>query len=190
LSYSGKRILDLTLAMVILAITAVPMLIIGVLVKFSSRGPVFYWSDRVGHNNKIFRMPKFRTMRLGTPVVATHILDAPEVYLSPIGGFLRKTSIDELPQMWSILIGHMSMVGPRPALFNQDDLIELRAETGVSRLVPGLTGLAQINGRDELPLPQKVKFDVEYMKNISLFTDLKILGRTFSNVFIGDGVSH
>ena len=188
--YIGKRVLDLTLAIVVLALASVPMLLIGVLVKLTSPGPVLYWSDRVGHDNYIFRMPKFRTMRVDTPAVATHLLGRPDQYLTPIGGFLRRISLDELPQIWSILIGDMSLVGPRPALFNQVDLIALRVESGVHRLVPGLTGWAQINGRDELSIPQKVQLDVEYMKNISLFMDIKILWLTFHKVLVCRGVTH
>lgn len=190
MGYFGKRVLDLTLAIVALVFAPVPMLLIGVLIKFTSHGPVIYWSDRVGRDNTIFRMPKFRTMRVDTPAVATHLLGRPDQYLTPIGGFLRKTSLDELPQIWSILIGDMSLVGPRPALFNQVDLLALRVESGVHRLVPGLTGWAQINGRDELPFPQKVQLDVEYMKNISLFMDIKILWLTFYNVLVRNGVTH
>lgn len=190
MDYFGKRSLDLTLGMIALSLTAVPMLLVAVLVKITSRGPVLYWSDRVGRDNYIFRMPKFRTMRVDTPVVPTHLLRSPDQYLTPIGGFLRKISLDELPQIWTILIGDMSLVGPRPALFNQVDLIALRAEFGVHRLVPGMTGWAQINGRDDLPIPRKVKLDVEYMKNISLFNDIKILCLTFYIVLVRDGVSH
>lgn len=190
MDYLGKRVLDLSLAIVALAFSFVPMLLIGGLVKLTSHGPVLYWSDRVGRNNTIFRMPKFRTMRVDTPSVATHLLGRPDQYLTPIGGFLRKISLDELPQIWSILIGDMSLVGPRPALFNQVDLLALRVESGVHRLVPGLTGWAQINGRDELPIPQKVQLDVEYMKNISLFMDIKILWLTFYKVLVRDGVTH
>ncbi|MHB8168719.1 MAG: sugar transferase [Thermoleophilia bacterium] len=190
MGYFGKRTLDLTLAIVALALVLVPMLLIGVLVKLTSPGPVLYWSDRVGHDNYIFRMPKFRTMRVDTPAVATHLLGRPDQYLTPIGGFLRMISLDELPQIWSILIGDMSLVGPRPALFNQVDLIALRAESGVHRLVPGLTGWAQINGRDELSIPQKVQLDVEYMKKISLFMDIKILWLTFHKVLVCRGVTH
>lgn len=188
--YFGKRVLDLTLAIVALALVLVLMLLISVLVKLTSPGPVLYWSDRVGRDNYIFRMPKFRTMRVDTPAVATHLLGRPDQYLTPIGGFLRKISLDELPQIWSILTGDMSFVGPRPALFNQVDLMALRVESGVHRLVPGLTGWAQINGRDELPIPQKVLLEVEYLKNISLFMDIKILWLTFYKVLVRDGVTH
>jgi len=166
------------------------MFVIIALVRATSRGPALYLSDRVGQENKIFKMPKFRSMRVDTPAVATHILDDPDTYLSPIGGFLRRTSLDELPQLWSILKGDMSFVGPRPALFNQDDLIALRTEYGVDQLVPGLTGWAQINGRDELPIPEKVALDVEYMQRQSFWFDLKILWMTFLKVIKRDGVSH
>ena len=160
------------------------------LVKLSSNGPVLYWSDRVGRNNILFKMPKFRSMRVDTPAVATHLLTNPGRYLTPIGKFLRKTSIDELPQLWSILVGDMSFVGPRPALFNQDDLIALRTKKGVEQLVPGLTGWAQVNGRDELPILAKVALDVEYLERRSLAFDLRILWLTFVKVIMRDGVSH
>ena len=159
-------------------------------VRLTSRGPVQYWSDRVGRHNRIFKMPKFRSMRIDTPAVATHLLANPNQYLTPIGSFLRKSSLDELPQLWSILKGDMSFVGPRPALFNQHDLIELRTKHGVDALVPGLTGWAQINGRDELPIPEKVKLDVEYLHRKSFMFDLKILWLTFIKVIRRDGVSH
>jgi len=160
------------------------------LVKLSSNGPVLYWSDRVGRNNILFKMPKFRSMRVDTPAVATHLLTNPGHYLTPIGKLLRKTSIDELPQLWSILVGDMSFVGPRPALFNQDDLIALRTKKGVEQLVPGLTGWAQVNGRDELPILAKVALDVEYLERRSLAFDLRILWLTFVKVIMRDGVSH
>jgi len=166
------------------------MLVVAVLVIVTSKGPVLYWSDRVGRKNKIFKMPKFSSMRMDTPAVATHLLSDPDVFLSPIGGFLRRTSLDELPQIWSILKGDMSFVGPRPALFNQDDLIALRTEYGVDKLVPGLTGWAQVNGRDELPIPEKVALDVEYVKRQSFLFDLYILWMTFLKVIKRDGVSH
>jgi O-antigen biosynthesis protein WbqP len=168
----------------------IPMMLIAVLVRLTSKGPALYWSDRVGRGNKIFRMPKFRSMRIDTPAVATHLLSDPDAFLSPIGGFLRRSSLDELPQLWSILKGDMSFVGPRPALFNQDDLIALRSEQGVDRLTPGLTGWAQINGRDELPIPEKVALDVEYMRRQSFWFDLYILWMTFLKVIRRDGVSH
>jgi O-antigen biosynthesis protein WbqP len=167
-----------------------PILLVALLVRLTSPGPALYWSDRVGAHNRIFRMPKFRTMRIGTPAVATHLLSNPDVYLTPIGGFLRRSSLDELPQLWSILKGDMSFVGPRPALFNQDDLVALRTERGVERLVPGLTGWAQINGRDDLPIPVKVEYDAEYLRRQSFWFDLKILGLTALKVLRREGVSH
>lgn len=167
-----------------------PIALVAVAVRLTSPGPALYWSNRVGRNNKIFRMPKFRSMRVGTPAVATHLLTDPEAHLTPIGSFLRKSSLDELPQLWSILTGDMSFVGPRPALFNQDDLIALRTDCGVHQLVPGLTGWAQVNGRDELPIPQKVALDAEYLKNKSLWLDIKILWLTFIKVLRSDGVTH
>jgi O-antigen biosynthesis protein WbqP len=163
---------------------------VAILVRLTSQGPVLYWSDRVGVENKIFKMPKFRTMKIETPIVATHLLIDPTSYLSLVGGFLRKTSLDELPQLWSILKGDMSFVGPRPALFNQTDLIELRTRLGVHRLVPGLTGWAQINGRDALLIPQKVQLDVEYLQRRSLLFDLKILGITAIRIISRNGISH
>jgi O-antigen biosynthesis protein WbqP len=159
-------------------------------VKLSSPGPVLYWSDRVGRRNRIFRMPKFRSMRVDTPAVATHLLANPGAYLTPIGSFLRKSSLDELPQLWSILKGDMSFVGPRPALFNQDDLVALRTACGVHELAPGLTGWAQVNGRDELPIPEKVRLDAEYMQRRSFAFDLRILWLTFVKVLRREGVSH
>jgi O-antigen biosynthesis protein WbqP len=165
-------------------------LLITMAVRSTSRGSVLYWSERVGKNNRIFRMPKFRSMRVETPTVATHLLGNPDAYLTPIGSFLRKSSLDELPQLWSILKGDMSFVGPRPALFNQNDLIALRTKHGVHELLPGLTGWAQVNGRDELPIPEKVKFDLEYLRRQSLGFDLLILWLTFAKVIRRDGVSH
>jgi O-antigen biosynthesis protein WbqP len=165
-----KRLFDLLLLSLALPVLTAPLLLVAVLIRITSKGPSFYWSDRVGQNNQIFRMPKFRTMKVGTPVVATHLLAKPDSHLTPSGAFLRKTSLDELPQLWSILKGDMSFVGPRPALFNQTDLIELRTQAGVHTLSPGLTGWAQINGRDELPIPQKVELDTYYLKNQSFFT--------------------
>ena len=185
-----KRLFDLVLAVLIAVILAVPMLLVAMAVKLTSRGPALYWSDRVGRHNRIFRMPKFRSMRIGTPAVATHLLKDPKVYLTSIGSFLRKSSLDELPQLWSILVGDMSFVGPRPALFNQDDLVALRTERGVHELVPGLTGWAQVNGRDELPIPEKVELDVEYLRRRSLLFDLYILWLTAVKVVRRDGVSH
>jgi O-antigen biosynthesis protein WbqP len=171
-------------------VLALPLLMVALAVKLTSPGPALYWSDRVGRHNRIFRMPKFRSMRIGTPAVATHLLQDPDAWLTPIGAFLRKTSLDELPQLWSILAGDMSIVGPRPALFNQADLIALRTERGVHELVPGLTGWAQVNGRDELPIPQKVELDVEYLRRRSLLFDLRIVWLTVVKVLRRDGVSH
>jgi O-antigen biosynthesis protein WbqP len=185
-----KRAIDLLLVGVATLLLVVPIAIIAALVRLTSQGPILYWSDRVGRHNRIFRMPKFRTMRVGTPAVATHLLADAGKYLTPIGGVLRRTSLDELPQLWSILIGDMSIVGPRPALFNQDDLIALRTEAGVHTLTPGLTGWAQINGRDELAIPNKVKLDAEYMRRASLWFDVTIIGRTALQAFLGRGVSH
>lgn len=185
-----KRLFDLTIGLCATIFLALPILLVAILVRLTSPGPALYWSDRVGKGNRIFQMPKFRSMRVGTPAVATHLLNDPKVYLTPIGSFLRKSSLDELPQLWSILKGDMSLVGPRPALFNQDDLITLRAEQGVQNLVPGLTGWAQINGRDELPIPEKVKLDVEYLQRRSLAFDIQILWLTFVKVLRRDGVSH
>ncbi|MDO9279785.1 MAG: sugar transferase [Polaromonas sp.] len=185
-----KRLFDLLLALVAVAVLTVPVLLVAVLVRLTSRGPALYWSDRVGRNNVIFKMPKFRSMRVGTPAVATHLLADARSHLTPIGSFLRKSSLDELPQLWSILTGDMSFVGPRPALFNQQDLIALRTEQGVHTLVPGLTGWAQVNGRDELPIPEKVKLDVAYLQRQSLWFDMRILWLTFVKVLKRDGVSH
>ena len=173
-----------------LVLLAVPLLVVALLVRLTSPGPILYWSDRVGRGNRIFRMPKFRSMRVGTPAVATHLLHDPDRYLTPIGSFLRTSSLDELPQLWSVLIGDMSFVGPRPALFNQDDLIALRTEYGVHELMPGVTGWAQVNGRDELPIPEKVKLDVEYLQRRSLRFDLYILWLTLVRVLRRDGVVH
>ena len=185
-----KRLFDLGLGFILLIILLLPMVFVTFLVKWTSKGTVLYWSDRIGQDNCTFKMPKFRSMQIDTQAVATHLLDDPDAYLSPIGGFLRRSSLDELPQLWSILKGDMSFVGPRPALFNQDDLIALRTEHGVEQLMPGLTGWAQVNGRDELPIPQKVALDVEYMKRRSFWFDLKILWMTFMKVVKRDGVSH
>jgi O-antigen biosynthesis protein WbqP len=185
-----KRFFDLSLAVFSAVILAFPVLLVAVAVKLTSAGPALYWSDRVGRHNRIFRMPKFRSMRVDTPAVATHLLQDPKAYLTPIGSFLRKSSLDELPQLWSILVGDMSFVGPRPALFNQDDLIALRTEQGVDALMPGLTGWAQVNGRDELPIPDKVKLDVEYLQRRSFMFDLYILWLTALKVIRRDGVSH
>lgn len=185
-----KRIFDLLLALAAAVILAVPVLLVAIAVGLTSPGPALYWSDRVGRHNKLFKMPKFRSMRVGTPAVATHLLADPKAYLTPIGSFLRKSSLDELPQLWSILAGDMSFVGPRPALFNQHDLIELRTRRGVHELVPGLTGWAQINGRDELPIPDKVRLDVEYLQRKSLGFDIRILWLTFVKVIRRDGITH
>lgn len=185
-----KRLLDLVLSLLAGGFLALPMAVIAIAVKLTSAGPVLYWSDRVGRGNRIFRMPKYRSMRTDTPAVATHLLQNPDVWLTPIGSFLRRTSLDELPQLWSILIGDMSLVGPRPALFNQADLVELRTAHGVHELVPGLTGWAQINGRDELPIPQKVALDVEYLQRRSFWFDCYILWKTAIKVVRRDGVSH
>lgn len=185
-----KRVLDLLIALVVLAIAFIPCLLVFVLVKLTSPGPAIYWSDRIGLNNKIFRMPKFRSMRLDTPELPTHLLTSAHYYHTPIGAFLRKTSLDELAQLWSILVGDMSFVGPRPALYNQQDLIALRTEYGVHNLKPGLTGWAQVNGRDELTIASKVAFDVEYLYRQSFWFDLKILWMTFQKVIRRDGISH
>ena len=184
------RLLNFTSAFLLAFIFFVPMSFIAILIVCTSSGPILYWSDRVGRNNLIFKMPKFRTMRVGTPAVATHMLNNPDAYLTTIGGFLRRTSLDELPQILSILKGDMGFIGPRPALFNQDDLIALRTKHGVHQLLPGLTGWAQINGRDELPIPEKVQFDVEYLKRRSFLFDFYILIRTAKKVFLREGVSH
>ncbi|PIT74722.1 sugar transferase [Limnohabitans sp. JirII-31] len=185
-----KRTFDLLVIFLSVTFLAIPILFLTILVRLTSKGPALYWSDRVGRNNVVFKMPKFRSMRVGTPAVATHLLTNPNAYLTPIGSFLRKSSLDELPQLWSILKGDMSVVGPRPALFNQQDLIALRTEHGVDQLVPGLTGWAQVNGRDELPIHEKVKLDVVYLQRQSLWFDLRILWLTFVKVLKRDGVSH
>ena len=185
-----KRFLDLCIGIILLAVLAVPMLFIALAVRITSKGPSFYWSDRIGRNNVVFKMPKFRSMKVETPVVATHLLSDPNSFLSPIGGFLRRSSLDELPQLYSILKGDMSFVGPRPALFNQDDLIAFRNEKGVGKLLPGVTGWAQVNGRDELSVHDKVALDVEYMQHQSFWFDIKILWMTFLKVIKQDGVSH
>jgi O-antigen biosynthesis protein WbqP len=185
-----KRCFDIVTSLVGIILLSWPMLIISLLVKCTSKGPVLYWSDRVGRNNNIFKMPKFRSMRIDTPAVATHLLDDPGRFLTPIGNFLRKSSFDEFPQLFNILKGDMSIVGPRPALFNQDDLIALRTQKGVHLLTPGLTGWAQINGRDELPIPVKVEYDLYYLEHRSFLFDLRIIFRTFLKVVIRDGVTH
>lgn len=185
-----KRIFDITCSLSALLFLALPMLLIAILVRLTSPGPVLYWSDRVGRNNVIFKMPKFRTMRTDTPAVATHLLGDPDRWLTPIGKFLRKSSLDELPQLFSIFNGDMSIVGPRPALFNQQDLIALRTQKGVHQLTPGLTGWAQINGRDELPIPVKVEFDEHYLNNRSFALDMRIIFLTFVKVVKSEGVTH
>jgi O-antigen biosynthesis protein WbqP len=185
-----KRIFDLLLAILATLVLVIPVIIVAFAVRLTSKGPALYWSDRVGRNNKIFKMPKFRSMQVGTPAVATHLLSNPAAYLTPIGSFLRKSSLDELPQLWNILKGDMSFVGPRPALFNQQDLIDLRTRSGVHQLMPGLTGWAQINGRDELPIPQKVALDIAYLKNKSFFLDIKIIFLTGVKVLRRDNVTH
>ena len=185
-----KRLFDIAAALLAGLILLLPLLLTALLVKLTSPGPVLYWSERVGRYNRIFKMPKFRSMRVGTPALATHLLDNPQAWLTPVGSFLRKSSLDELPQLWSIFKGDMSLVGPRPALFNQHDLIALRTQYGVHELVPGLTGWAQINGRDELPIPQKVALDVQYLKRRSFWFDIKILIFTFIKVIKHESVSH
>lgn len=185
-----KRLLDLLLATSLLVPLALPVIAISLTIRVTSHGPALYWSDRVGRNNRLFRMPKFRSMRVDAPVVATHLLTDPHAYITPIGAFLRKTSLDELPQLWSILKGDMSFVGPRPALFNETDLIEARTALGIHQLTPGLTGWAQVNGRDEIPLQDKVRLDAEYLHRQSLAFDLKILALTAWKVLKRDGVTH
>lgn len=185
-----KRAFDFLGALFFLLIFLFIFIILGLAVRFTSHGPVIYWSERVGKNNRIFKMPKFRSMRVGTPALATHLLSDPLAHLTPIGAFLRKSSLDELPQLWSIFVGDMSFVGPRPALFNQQDLIDLRTQHGVHVLVPGLTGWAQVNGRDELPIPAKVQLDVEYLQRRSFWFDIRILWLTFVKVLRREGVTH
>ena len=185
-----KRAVDLLLALMAVFILLLPILIVALCVRLTSPGPILYWSNRVGRRNRIFSMPKFRSMLIDTPTVATHLLEKPDRFLTPIGSFLRKSSLDELPQLWCILKGEMSFVGPRPALYNQYDLIELRTALGVDRLLPGLTGWAQINGRDELPIPEKVKFDVEYLERQSLDLDIRILFLTAWKVVRRKGITH
>ena len=185
-----KRLFDLALALVAAVFLVPPIAVVAIAVRLTSPGPALYWSERVGRHNRIFKMPKFRSMRFDTPAVATHLLHNPEQWLTPIGPFLRQSSLDELPQLWSILKGDMSFVGPRPALFNQHDLIALRTEKGIHELRPGLTGWAQVNGRDELPIPQKVQLDLEYLQRQSFLFDLKILWITALKVLSKDGVSH
>lgn len=185
-----KRLFDLTLALIALALLLLPITLVAVAVRLTSAGPALYWSDRVGRHQRIFRMPKFRSMRVGTPAVATHLLSNPDSHLTPIGSFLRRSSLDEMPQLWSILKGDMSLVGPRPALFNQQDLIALREQHGVNALLPGLTGWAQVNGRDELAIAQKVAFDAEYLRRQSLAFDIRILWLTVIKVLRREGVTH
>jgi len=185
-----KRTFDLLASLMALGLLCVPLLLLALWVAITSKGPILYWSDRVGQHNRIFRMPKFRTMKVGTPALATHLLADPQAQLTPVGGFLRRTSLDELPQLWSILKGDMSWVGPRPALFNQTDLIEMRTQSDVHQLVPGLTGWAQVNGRDELPLADKVRLDIEYLHRQSLLFDLHILWLTVRKVVHREGIAH
>ena len=185
-----KRLFDFFMVVILFPLLALPMLITAIAVCLTSTGPVLYWSDRVGRDNAIFRMPKFRSMHMDTPAVATHLMRDAETFLTPIGGFLRRYSLDELPQLCSVLSGNMSFVGPRPALFNQEDLIALRTEQGVDRLVPGITGWAQVNGRDDLSIPEKIELEVEYMHKKSFWFDLKILWLTFLKVINRKGVSH
>ena len=185
-----KRLADLLLALMAAAILLIPFIVVALMVRLTSKGPIIYWSDRVGRYNQIFKMPKFRSMLIDTPAVATHLLTNPDQYLTPVGSFLRKSSLDELPQLWSIIKGDMSFVGPRPALYNQADLIALRTEKLVHTIVPGLTGWAQVNGRDELPIPQKVELDAYYLQHQSLLLDIKILFLTFFKVIKRDGVTH
>ena len=185
-----KRLFDLVLALSAVVALALLLAVVALMVRLTSSGPALYWSERVGRNNRVFNMPKFRSMFVGTPALATHLLTNPASYLTPVGSFLRKSSLDELPQLWSILVGDMSFVGPRPALFNQADLIEQRTALGVDQLVPGLTGWAQVNGRDELPIPQKVALDAYYARHQSLALDLRVIWMTFLKVLRRDGVSH
>jgi O-antigen biosynthesis protein WbqP len=185
-----KRIFDCVFASILLVGLAPLFVLVAIAIKLTSKGSILFWSDRVGRNNKLFRMPKFRTMRMDTPQLATHLLSDPSAYLTPIGKFLRETSIDELPQLFSILAGHLSLVGPRPALFNQKDLVDLRTRRGVHRLMPGITGWAQVNGRDELSIPIKVNFDCEYLRKRSFGFDLRILAMTARKVVRREGVSH
>jgi O-antigen biosynthesis protein WbqP len=185
-----KRLMDVSLAIGIIMASTWLIIVVYLLIKITSKGPALYWSERVGINNALFKMPKFRTMKLNTPAVATHLLDNPHEYLTPIGSFLRKTSLDELPQLWSILKGEMSFVGPRPALFNQYDLIALRTKRGIHLVKPGLTGWAQVNGRDELPIPEKVEFDFQYLLKQNFWFDCKVLIYTIKKVLFTSGVKH
>jgi O-antigen biosynthesis protein WbqP len=185
-----KRLFDLCLATIVGVPLLLPLMVIAILVRLTSPGPILYWSDRIGRSNRVFRMPKFRSMKIGTPAVATHLLADPDSHLTPIGSFLRRSSLDELPQLWSIFRGEMSFVGPRPALFNQHDLIQQRSEYGVDQLLPGLTGWAQVNGRDDLPIPEKVRLDTEYLERQSFIFDLYIIFLTAIKVVRRDGVAH
>ena len=186
----AKRIFDIVFALALLGLVAVPMAVIALVIRLTSDGPALYWSDRMGKDNRLFRMPKFRTMRPEAPTVATHLMPNPDAYVTPVGRVLRRTSLDELPQLWSILVGDMSVVGPRPALYNQDDLIALRSAAGVDKLRPGLTGWAQVNGRDELPIADKVRFDIEYLQRRSFGFDLKIILLTLIKALHGQGIAH
>ncbi len=185
-----KRLFDFALACMACLMLSVPISLVAIAVRLTSPGPALYWSDRVGRNNQLFKMPKFRSMRVGTPTVATHLLTNAGAYLTPIGSFLRRTSLDELPQLWNILRGDMSFVGPRPALFNQEELIAMRTACGVNEMLPGLTGWAQVNGRDELPIDQKVRLDAEYKVRQSMWFDMRILWLTFVKVLRREGVTH
>ena len=185
-----KRVFDMVACILILVISVIPMLLIAIVIKLTSKGPVLFWSDRVGRYNSVFRMPKFRTMRIDTPTIATHLMKNPDDFISPVGVFLRNTSLDELPQLYSIIKGEMSIIGPRPALFNQEDLITLRTEKELDKLLPGLTGWAQVNGRDELSIPEKVELEIEYMNRKSFWFDIKILWMTFLKVINSQGISH
>jgi O-antigen biosynthesis protein WbqP len=185
-----KRLFDLVLSIALLVLFSIPLILTALAVRLTSRGPALHWSKRIGKDNKLFLMPKFRSMKIDTPQVATHLLANAQSHLTPVGAFIRKSSLDELPQLWSVLKGDMSFVGPRPALFNQDDLVKLRTELGVSTLRPGITGWAQINGRDELPIPVKVEFDNYYLKNASFWLDIKIIFLTAYKVFNAEGVKH
>jgi len=185
-----KRLFDIVLASLLVVLFSIPLMLVALAVKLTSQGPALHWSKRVGRKNVIFLMPKFRSMKINTPQVATHLLGNAQNHLTPVGGFIRKTSLDELPQIWSVLVGDMSFVGPRPALFNQEDLIKLRTELGVDSLRPGITGWAQVNGRDELPIPVKVEFDNYYLKHANFWFDIKILFLTAYKVFKSEGIQH
>lgn len=185
-----KRLFDIILSLILMAVLSIPFLVITLIVRATSKGPALYWSDRIGRGNKIFSMPKFRSMILEAPQVATHLLTESQSYVTPVGKFLRRTSLDEIPQLWSVLCGDMSFVGPRPALFNQQDLVTLRSQFGIEKLRPGITGWAQINGRDDLSIPVKVQFDKEYLERQSFIFDVKIIFQTFIKVFLAEGVRH